>query len=197
MPKNPKVLGIAGSPRRNGNSTTLLKATLAAAAEAGAETSLIRLNDLHFKGCQACPDCPDDGCRTRDDMLPVLSALTLADVWILASPVYFDSVSGPMKTFFDRLYWFTRKGGTQQNPRLAGRRRAAFIVTYEDPENAFYREMVEHLARYFPWFGGFEKGEVLAFSRLGPADAAAGKPELLEQARALGRRLAAAVAEAK
>lgn len=119
-----RALGIATGPRRNGNSTTLLRAVLEGATTAGAETSIIHLNDLTFKGCQACVSCPDGSCRQHDAMTAVLAALQMADVWIFATPVYFDGVAGQFKTFYDRLYWFRRQG-TAIKPRLQGLRRAA------------------------------------------------------------------------
>jgi multimeric flavodoxin WrbA len=118
----------------------------------------------------------------------VLAALQLADVWLLASPVYFDGVSGQLKTFYGRLYWFRRQG-TEIKPRLAGRRRAAILITYEDPENAHYLEMARRLASYFPGFGDVPAAEVLSFSRLGPAHAASASQEMLEKAAFLGRKL--------
>jgi multimeric flavodoxin WrbA len=183
-----KVIGVAASARRDGNSSTLLRAALDGAEAAGARTALICIGDLLFKGCQGCASCPDDGCRQRDALVPVLSALALADVWLLASPVYFDGVSGQLKAFYDRLYWFRRQG-TEIRPRLSGDRRAGIIITYEDPENPYYREMASKLAGYFPGFGPFPPAEVLDFSGLGPRRAAAANREYVLAAEALGRRL--------
>jgi multimeric flavodoxin WrbA len=183
-----RALGIAASPRRNGNSTSLLRAALQGAADAGAESAVIRLNDLTFKGCQACVSCPQTSCRQHDAMTPVLAALQMADLWLFASPIYFDGVAGQFKTFFDRLYWFRRQETTVK-PRLQGRRRAALLMTYEDAESAAYRAMAHQIVQYVPSFGDFAPPEILSCSGLGPADAAAAKPELLDQARALGRRL--------
>jgi multimeric flavodoxin WrbA len=192
MTPRARAVGIAGSPRRGGNSTTLLRAALAGAAEAGAETALVRLDDLTFRGCRACAACPPDGCRQRDALGPVHAALTLADVWIFASPVYFDGVCGQLKTFYDRLYWFRRQGA-EIKPRLAGTRRAAILLAYEDPENSYYAEMGRRLAEYFPGFGDFAPAEVLACSDLGPSDAAASREDYRDRARALGSRLATEV----
>jgi len=179
------AIAIAGSPRRNGNSTTLLKEALKATEESGLRTELIHLNDLSYRGCQACMGCEKTGqCVTKDDMSGIYEKLLEAKVWIFASPIYFCSVSGQMKTFFDRLYCWA-----QPAFKLPGTRRGAFIVTYEAKESDFYAEVARRLVRYFKWFGDFEVTEVFAAPRLGAADAAKNKPELLEQARALGRKL--------
>ena len=184
-----KALGIAGSPRRRGNSTTLLRAVLEGAAGKGAETALIRLNDLTFRGCQGCERCAPGGeCIGRDALLPVLQAMKLADVIVLASPIYFDGVTGQMKLFFDRCRSLMYDDGERKD-RLTGKRRAAVIVTYEDKEREDYTREAKVLAGYLSWTGDFGEVEVMAEARLGPADAAGGRPELIEKAKALGARL--------
>ncbi len=128
-------------------------------------------------------------------MAAVHAALTLADVWLLSSPVYFDGVTGLLKTFYDRLYWFRRQG-THVTPRLRGPRRAAILLAYEDPRNEYYAVMAQKLADYFPGFGDFAPGRVLAFPELGQADAALQRPDYLEAARALGAELTGEILQA-
>jgi multimeric flavodoxin WrbA len=179
-----RVIGIAGSPRRDGNSTTLLRAVLAGAAEAGAEVAIIHLNDLMYSGCQACEECAPDGeCVVADDLLPVFAALRLADVWVFASPIYRDGLSGQFKSFFDRCACWEGKN------RLARARRAAMIVTYMDEERDDYARVAETVPFYLNWMGDFGKPEVFVGAKLGAADAAAQRPALLAEARALGKRL--------
>ncbi len=73
------VIGIAGSPRRNGNSTTLLRSVEKGAESKGARTGIIHLNDLTYKGCQACEKCSPGGRSIiKDALTPVFSALKLA-----------------------------------------------------------------------------------------------------------------------
>jgi multimeric flavodoxin WrbA len=185
----PKVIGIAGSPRRGGNSTTLLKAVLAGAEEAGARGRVVTLNDLTFRGCQGCEPCaPDAACVVKDDLAPVLEALRTAEVWVLAAPIYFDGVSGQMKSFFDRCHRFATDAG-KVAPQLPGKRAAAVIVTYEDKPRDDYRQAAQTLANYLKWMGDFEPIEVLSVGSLGPADAAGKRPELLAKARETGKML--------
>ncbi|HIE27183.1 TPA: flavodoxin family protein [Candidatus Poribacteria bacterium] len=180
-----KIIGIAGSPRRDGNSTTLLRQVLQGAEESGAEAQIIYLNDLTFRGCQACDGCVDTGeCTLKDELTPYYPKLRAADIWILASPVYFDGVSGQTKLFFDRCRCFAMEVGN-----LKGKRRAAIILTYEDRPRDDYREIAQRLANYFSWFGDFDTVELFVESRLGPADAASRRPELLEKSQSLGHRL--------
>ncbi len=184
-----KALGIAGSPRRNGNSTTLLRAVLEGAAAQGAETAMVRLNDLTFRGCQGCEKCAPAGeCIQRDALSPVLQAMRLADVIVLASPIYFDGVTGQTKLFFDRCRSLMYDDGERVN-RLTGERRGAVIVTYEDKEREDYSRAAKVLADYLSWMGDFGDVEIVAAARLGPVDAARGRPELIKKARELGARL--------
>jgi len=185
------VVGIAGSARRNGNSTTLMRAALQSAARAGADTEEVYLNSLAFRGCQGCERCmPNGRCILGDDLASVLGALRQAEGWILASPIYYDGVTGQMKTFFDRCRTFTIDPETQAlKPQLEGTRRALVIVTYEDkPRSDYYRE-AETLAHYLGWMGDFGRVEIVAEGNLGPRDAAARRPDLLARAAEVGKVL--------
>jgi multimeric flavodoxin WrbA len=180
-----RIIGIAGSPRRRGNSTTLLQQVLQGAQDKGAEGQIIFLNDLTFRGCQACDGCIHTGkCSVEDELTPYYQHLREADVWVLASPIYYDSFSGQAKLFFDRCRCFSMDQG-----RLDGKRRAAVIVTYEDRPRDDYQEATQRFANYFSWFGDFGKVKMMVESRLGPADAASKRPDLLEKAYDLGQQL--------
>jgi multimeric flavodoxin WrbA len=102
------VLGILGSPRRHGNSETLLDRALEGAKEAGRTVSKIVLNDLNIRPCQNCGYCERTGeCHVPDEMTLVRQALDAARVVIIASPIYFASVSAQTKIMIDRcqVYW--------------------------------------------------------------------------------------------
>lgn len=104
-----KVYAVNGSPRKKWNTATLLEHALAGAAAQGAETELIHLYDLDFKGCTSCFACKlKDGksygrCAMQDGLTPVLEKLAAADVILLGSPVYFGTVTGEMRSFMERL----------------------------------------------------------------------------------------------
>jgi multimeric flavodoxin WrbA len=157
------------------------------AEENGAEAQIIYLNDLTFRGCQACDGCVDTGkCVLQDELTPYYPKLRAADIWVLTSPVYFDGVSGQTKLFFDRCRCFAMEAGN-----LVGKHRSAIILTYEDRPRDDYREIAQRLANYFSWFGDFGTVELFVESRLGPADAASQRPDLLAKAESLGRQLVA------
>ena len=185
------VIGIAGSPRKNGNSATLMRALLKGAEAAGAETKEVYLNGLDYSGCQGCDRCSAKGrCIINDDLTPVIEDLRAAGGWVLASPVYYDEVTGQFKTFWDRLRTFTINPGTMENkPQLPGKRRAVLIMTYEDKPRDDYLHITNIHKTYLPWMGSFDKVEVISQGGLGPRDAAAKKPELMEKAEQLGKEM--------
>lgn len=104
-----KVIAFNGSPRKKWNTATLLEKALKGSASQGAETELIHLYDLNFKGCNSCFACKIKGgesygkCAVKDDLEPILKRIEDADTIILGSPIYFGTVSGEMRSFMERL----------------------------------------------------------------------------------------------
>ncbi len=184
------VMGIAGSARRRGNSATLMRALLEGAAQAGAETREVYLNKLTYKGCQGCEPCRGGGeCILQDDLTPVLDDLAEAEGWILASPIYYDGVSGQLKTFFDRCRTFTIDPQTHElRPQLEGKRKGIVVVTYEDAPRDDYRREAQILARYMGWMGDFGEVAVVSEGNLGPSDAAQKRPDLLARMVEMGEK---------
>ncbi|MDV2481867.1 flavodoxin family protein [Methanoculleus sp. Wushi-C6] len=145
------VIGINGSPRKTWNTATLLGHALKGAASSGAETELVHLYDLDFKGCTSCFACKMKGgksygrCAVCDDLAPVLDRIGGADGLILGSPIYFGTVSGEMRSFMERLLFpyliYTRP------PRslFHGRGRAAFIYTMNAPEAVARENYAAHI----------------------------------------------------
>jgi multimeric flavodoxin WrbA len=106
-----RLLGIAGSPRRGGNSDELLDACLAAARDAGAETDLLVVAEAGIAPCRGCNACSKDGrCIVEDGMQAVYPRLDAADAIVVASPVYFATVPAVLKALYDRCqpYWARR-----------------------------------------------------------------------------------------
>jgi multimeric flavodoxin WrbA len=104
-----KALAINGSPRTKCNTATVLNYALEGAASQGAETELIHLYKLNFKGCISCFSCKlKDGesygrCAVNDDLTPILKKAEEADAIILGSPIYLGTATGEMRSFMERL----------------------------------------------------------------------------------------------
>lgn len=98
-----KVLGIYGSPRRDGNTDLLLKELLRACREEGGEVEEIFLRQLKITPCLEIYACQKEGkCPIPDDMQPLYEKLVAADIVALASPIFFYAVSAHAKAFIDR-----------------------------------------------------------------------------------------------
>ncbi|NBI08206.1 flavodoxin family protein [Senegalia massiliensis] len=100
-----KVLGIIGSPRKNGNTDILVDSVLQGVKEKGFEVEKIYLSDLDFKGCIACEGCRKTcKCVLKDDLEDVYVKSEESDGIVLGSPTYFYNVTWLTKKFLDRLY---------------------------------------------------------------------------------------------
>lgn len=97
------VLILSGSPRKAGNSDLLCDEFMRGALEAGHSVLKLYVHDREIGACRACYGCRNTGnCVQKDDMAELLDKLVAADVIVLASPVYFYSMDGQMKTMIDR-----------------------------------------------------------------------------------------------
>ena len=125
-----QVLVILGSPRRTGNSSTLAARISLGAKSSGAEVETLFLQDLKISPCRACDTCQkhdSKGCATEDDMQEIYPKLIKADAWIIASPVYWFTMSAQTKIFMDRCYALPAYA---KNP-FAGKR-IAIAMSYGD-----------------------------------------------------------------
>ena len=101
-----KVLVLSASPRKGGNSDLLCDRFMRGAKEAGHQVEKIFLRDKRIDHCSACGACQGNGgkCVQKDDMAEVVDKMICADVIAMATPVYFYTMSGQMKTLIDRTY---------------------------------------------------------------------------------------------
>jgi Multimeric flavodoxin WrbA len=104
-----KLLAINGGPRKNWNTATLLKSAMEGASAQGADTELIHLYDLNYKGCVSCFACKQkDGksygkCAFNDDLTPILREIESCDAILLGSPIYLGEVTGALRSFLERF----------------------------------------------------------------------------------------------
>lgn len=104
-----KIIAFNGSPRKEWNTATLLKKALEGASSQGAETELIHLYDLKYKGCISCFACKKkDGvsygkCAVKDALRPIFEKVETVDAVIFGSPIYLGTITGAMQSFMERL----------------------------------------------------------------------------------------------
>ena len=98
-----KVLILSGSFRKGGNSDTLCDRFAEGARDAGNEVEKIFINDRNIGYCRGCGVCNrTHRCVQKDDMEEILNKMVAADVIVMATPVYFYTMNGQMKTLIDR-----------------------------------------------------------------------------------------------
>ena len=135
-----KVIAVNGSPRKNWNTHILLEKCLDGAKETGAETELINLYDIQYKGCTSCFSCKLKGvtvkkCAMKDELESILQKICECDVLVLGSPIYFSNVTGEMKSFMERLLF--PYSSYEGKPSSFGKKiKTAFVYTMNAPSFA-------------------------------------------------------------
>jgi len=134
-----KVLGINGSPRIGGNTDILLDKVLEGVRSKGAETKKIILNTLKFSPCQECSKLRDDGtCIVEDDMQIVYREIEKADAIILASPIFFGSLSAQTKMMIDRFQCLWRAKYILKMKTPVKKKAGAFISVEASTREDFF-----------------------------------------------------------
>jgi multimeric flavodoxin WrbA len=98
-----KILAVSASPRKGGNSDLLCDQFMLGAKEAGNQAEKIFVREKKINYCTGCGTCFKTGkCVQKDDMAEILDKMVAADVIVMATPMYFYTLNGQMKTFIDR-----------------------------------------------------------------------------------------------
>ena len=139
-----KVLGIVGSPHKDGTTDMLVSEVLRGAKESGSEVQKIHLIDKKIEYCRGCRECMKDvtisigNCVVRDDMREILEAFRAADHYVVGTPVYMMHVNAIMKTFLEKLYPLMRypdEPGPPYSRRDDGKvKNAVLVVTMGAPK---------------------------------------------------------------
>ena len=179
-----KIIVLNGSPRKTGNTSALVKAFTEGAESAGHTVTEFFLDAMDIHGCKGCfgghssRECP---CVQKDDMAQIYPAVKACDVVVLASPLYYWTLSGQLKTALDRLFALEEGDG---NFLRGNGKSSALLMAAEghgfDDAVLYYDHLLEHLR----WKN---LGNVLAGGNMQAGDIA-GKTEI-EQAYVLGKSI--------
>ncbi len=185
--KTEQVLVILGSPRRKGNSSTLAARISRGAKSAGAEVETLFLHGLKMSPCRGCDTCKKQdsrGCAIKDDMQEIYPKLIKADAWVIASPVYWFTMSAQTKIFMDRCYALTAYA---ENP-FAGKR-IAIAMSYgdADPVRSGCVNALRTFQDAFRYTGSKIAGMV--YGSATEAGEIANNRALMREAEELGKRL--------
>jgi len=155
--ENMKVIAINGSPRKTWNTGTLLQKALDGAESVGAETEIVHLYDLNFKGCISCFACKTKDhkhlgkCAMKDDLTSVLEKITACDVLLLGSPIYFGNVTGEMRSFLERLMFSNMTYNVGHRSIFKGTVSSCFIYTMNVPEDLRMMNIPEEHLKYLDY----------------------------------------------
>ena len=144
-----KIVILNGSPRKNGNTSALVTAFTEGAKSVGHAVTQFFLDSMDIHGCKGCfgghssKDCP---CVQKDDMAQIYPAVKDSDVVVLASPLYYWTMSGQLKTALDRLFALEEGDGNllRGNGRASVLLMAAEGYGFEDAV-LYYDHLMEHL----------------------------------------------------
>lgn len=182
-----KVIGIVGSPRKNGNTNVLVQQVLEGAAEAGAETRTFILNEMNYRGCQGCDYCKShDRCKLEDELMEVFDELALADGIVFGSPIYFGQFTGQMRLFLDRCYSLIN---ADFSPRLPAGKKAVIIGTQGAPEPAAFKGVYEEFGGQISSFMQMEVKDILVGVGYHAPGEVRNNIELMEKAKDTGLNL--------
>jgi multimeric flavodoxin WrbA len=116
-----KVIAFNGSPRRGGNTELLLLESIRGLKDSGIEATVYQLGALNLRPCLNCGTCDDTGrCIIKDDMQTIHDDIRSADRIIVASPIFFFSVSAQTKIMIDRSQTFWAEKYVHKKPISAG-----------------------------------------------------------------------------
>ncbi|TSA46526.1 MAG: flavodoxin family protein [Deltaproteobacteria bacterium] len=127
-----KVVVLLGSPRKKGNSAILADRIAKGAKAAGAKVETVFLHGLNIAPCNSCYACQkkgSKGCAIKDAMQDLYPKLLAADAWVIASPVYWFTMSAQTKIFMDRCFALLAYG----QDAFAGKR-IAIAMSYGDAD---------------------------------------------------------------
>jgi len=194
--EQPKIIAIYGSPRRKGNTATLLKKVIEGARDSGAEVEEIILRDLKISPCLEIYGCLKAGeCAIKDDFQMVRDKILHAQGLILASPVFFYTVSSHTKMLMDRFqslwvkkYWVDKTPGDKQTSN----RKGLFISVGATKGKKLFDGMLLSI-RYFFDVLDMELWKALLYRQLDFQDDVLKHPEYLQEAYKSGKAFTAAI----
>lgn len=195
-----KILAIYGSPRRNGNTSLLLQKAVRGAREAGAEVEEIVLRDLKMSPCLEIYGCKKDGrCVIEDDFQNVYDQILSCKGLMLASPIFFYTVSAHTKILMDRCQSFwVKKYWIEETPlgKFEPKRKGLFLSVGATKGKRLF-EGVRLTVKYFFETFDAELWRNLLYRSLDFEGDVLKHPDYLDEAYTAGKELVDAVKNMK
>ena len=181
-----RAIIINGAIRIKGNTDSLVAKIIEGAAETDVEVNHVTLREQNVGNCIGCYQClSKSSCSIQDDMTKLRESMQNAQLLIFASPLYWCGVTGLMKTFIDRLFFYYHP---ETKPWISGKK--AIIVTPMNQQNVVYESetLVNFYTRLLNCLG--IKGiDMFFFGDIMTKKDFSQKPQYLKEAYAIGQSL--------
>ena len=149
-----KMLAVNGSPRKNGANAQIIEKAAELASKYDYETEIINVYDLGLGGCKSCMACKKTGkCIQKDQMNEILDKIKESDMLLFATPVYFSSETGPLKTFLDRMYPLVTENEKGLSADLGKVNKFSVVVTCNSPDGLLYSSIMTRYINTMKSFG--------------------------------------------
>lgn len=181
-----QIVVFNGSPRKDGNTTTILDLVARGAREASAQVKYYTLFTMKFMACQGCFACRlQADCVVNDEVREALQRVKTADAVVIGSPVYMMQMTGPVKNLYDRFFPLMDQQG---RPRF-GVKRLVTVYTQSLDDVHAYDSYYEYTAAMYPSFG-FEWADNIVCPNANDPESADRDEELRARAYEAGAALA-------
>ena len=187
-----KVLGLFGSPRKDGNTDLLLEEALRGAAMEGGEVERIHLGDVNIIPCKECLKCFQNGqCILLDDMQEIYPKLLKADIIIFASPIFFYGITAWAKALVDRCQALWARKYVLKNRPLGkeGKRTKGFFISVGGTKGQRVFEGAILTVKYFFDVLNADYVGELVFRGIDAKGDILKQPDAMQQAFEAGRKL--------
>ena len=182
-----RAIIINGAIRAKGNTDTLVNKIIEGSSATNIEADLVILREKTVGNCIGCYQClAKSSCSIQDDMTEIRSVIQTAQLLIFASPLYWCGVTGLMKTFIDRLFYYYH---LKTKPKIAGKK--AIIVTPMNQQNVVYESeiLIQFYTRLLNCLG-IKDIDMFFFGDIMKKEDLSQKPQYLKAAYSMGKNLA-------
>lgn len=180
-----KVVIFNGSPRMDGNTTTILDSIARGVRDTGAEAKYYTLFKMKFMACQGCFACrAKDDCVIKDELHEALQKIKEADAVVIGSPIYMMQVTGPVKNLYDRLFPLM---DMDFNPRF-GKKKFVAVYTQGSDDPHSYESYFEYVAAMNSAFG-FDQMDTIVCPNATDPETAENNKDLKIRAYEVGKAL--------
>jgi multimeric flavodoxin WrbA len=189
-----KTIAFFGSPRVNGNTDLLLHEAIRGVESLGQSVKIFRLNLMNIRPCQNCGGCDETGeCILTDQMDEIYPEIRTADRVILASPIFFFSLSAQAKIMIDRCQSFWCEKYLLKKPIPEGKYgRRGLLLLAGGMKKEIGVQCSEATAKAFFRTVSIPGHETLAYLGVDAKGAILEHPTALKEAFEAGRKLASA-----